>query len=365
MSEINTSLKRTPLFEKHLESGAKMVPFSGWEMPVQYTGIIAEHMHTREKAGLFDICHMGEFVLKGPGACADLDKLISRVVADMPQGKCRYGLLLDETGGVIDDLIVFRMEADEFMLVVNASTRKKDSAWIRKNISGDTEFTDISDEICKIDLQGPLSSEILAKLEPSFDENSLKRYSFTKMEICGIKTIVSRTGYTGELGYEFYYDSKQAAVLWGALLAFEDVMPVGLGARDTLRLEMGYSLYGHEIDDEHTPLEAGLEKFVSFDKDFIGKEALLVYGEKGVDRTLKGFICETRRSARSHFDVMKDGETIGEVTSGAFSPCLQKGIGLCSLDKEYAADGSKVVLTDGKIEINADITSVPIYNKKL
>lgn len=331
-------------------------------MPVQYTGIIDEHMHTRTKAGLFDICHMGEFILKGPGAAGDIDRLITRKISDMPGGKCRYGLLLNESGGVIDDLIVFRIDEEEFMLVVNASTREKDASWIKSNISDGTEFADISNETCKIDLQGPLSSRILKELDPAFDD-ALKRYSFTKMKIKGIETVISRTGYTGELGYELYYNAGDASLLWDALLDLDDVKPIGLGARDTLRLEMGYSLYGHELDEDHTPLESSLERFVSFDKDFIGKDSLEDQMEGGPEACLTGFICGSRRAARSGFDVVKGGEKIGTVTSGAFSPCMEKGVGLCFIKKEYAEDGTGIDLTNGRIEIKAAVKSLPILNK--
>lgn len=354
-------MKNTPLYEKHVEAGARMVPFSGWNMPVQYTGIINEHLHTRTMAGLFDICHMGEFILKGPSAEGDVDRLVTCRVDDMPEGRCRYGFLLNENGGIIDDLIVFRISAEEFMLVVNAGTREKDRKWIEGHLSGGTEFRDETDNMGKIDIQGPLSGEILMRiLDRSVVEN-IKRYWFEKVNIDGVDVLVSRTGYTGELGYELFFPSEHAVRFWETLLNFDEVKPVGLGARDTLRMELGYSLYGNDIDEEHTPLEGDLSRFVHMEKDFIGKEELVKQEEEGVGRILTGFVCEGRRSARSHFTVMLGDSGIGEVTSGAFSPCLKKGIGLCYIEKKFAEEGQDLLLTDGKIGLGARVKNVPIY----
>lgn len=354
-------MKNTPLYEKHLEAGARMVPFSGWNMPVQYSGIIEEHLYTRTRAGLFDICHMGEFLMKGPSARRDLDRLVSCRVDDMPDGRCRYGFLLNEAGGIIDDLIVFRISDDEFMLVVNAGTAPKDRKWIEGHISPETSFRDISDITAKLDLQGPLSGKIMNSAAENEAIDKLKRYNFTELDIDGVKTLVSRTGYTGELGYELFFPAEHAERFWDRLMGHESVRPVGLGARDTLRLEMGYSLYGSDIDENHTPFEANLARFVCMEKDFIGKEALARQQAEGLKRTLAGFICETRRSARSHFRVTRAGGEVGEVTSGAFSPCLKKGIGLCYIDSHLAVAGTGIVLTDGRVEIEARVKSVPLY----
>ena len=363
MSGTERNLKKTPLYDKHLEAGAKMVPFSEWNMPVQYTGIIAEHIHTRSKAGLFDICHMGEFFLKGPSAGKELDRLITCRVDDMAVGKCRYGFLLNENGGIIDDLIVFKTAPDEYMLVVNAGTVEKDKEWIRSNISGEAEFNDESGKIAKLDLQGPLSGEILSRVAERSTVERIKRYYFTNTGINGIEVLLSRTGYTGEPGYELFFPAESATVIWDMLLKFDEVKPVGLGARDTLRMEMGYSLYGNDIDECHTPFEANLARFVYMEKDFIGKEALLRQQGEGIGRLLTGFICEGRRSARSHFTVSFDSEAMGEVTSGAFSPCLKKGIGLCYIKKDIVTEGREIMLSDGKTEIKAFIKSIPVYKR--
>jgi len=368
MSGNDHSLKNTPLYSRHLEVGAKMVPFSGWNMPVQYEGIISEHIHTREKAGLFDICHMGEFFLSGPSAREDVDTLVTCRLDDMSAGRCRYGLLLNESGGIIDDLIVFKISQEEFMLVVNAGNIAKDKAWIEAHISSRAVFTDASEMTAKLDVQGPLSVEIMSSLIGREVIGGLKRFHFVSVDLEGETVLLSRTGYTGEQGYELFFPAASANRLWDRFLEFDDVKPIGLGARDTLRMEMGYSLYGSDIDEDHTPFESNLARFVFMEKDFIGRKALLRQKEEGPGRLLTGFICEGRRSARSHFAVSlgenaplgtKD-EIIGEVTSGAFSPSLKKGIGLCYIKKEYAASGRSILLSDGRTEITAVVKNVPI-----
>ena len=362
MSENDPSLKNTPLYKKHIESGARMVPFAGWNMPVQYTGIIEEHLHTRSKAGLFDICHMGEFILKGRGVGRDINNLVTRRIDDMDIGKCRYGFMLNDKGGIIDDLIVFKISQEEYMLVVNAGTIEKDRKWIEAHVSSDTKVEDVSASLAKLDIQGPLSGKIMGSLAGKEIIDNLKRYNFVYTEIEGAKILISRTGYTGELGYELFFPAEYSEKLWDMLLKFDEAKPIGLGARGTLRLEMGYSLYGHDIDEEHNPLEANLSRFVYMDKQFIGRSALLQAQGKEITKQLIGFICEGRRSAREHYSVFKDGKEIGIVTSGGFSPCLKKGIGLCYIDKKLAEDGQEVILTDGKVNIKAILKNPPIYD---
>jgi len=357
-------LKKTPLYEEHLKLNAKMVPFAGWLMPLQYTGIIDEHMHAREKAGLFDIFHMGELFLRGPAAAKDVAGLVTCRIYDMHPGRCRYGFMLNDKGGIIDDLIVFRISEEEFMIVVNAGTVGKDEAWMRKHISPGTELANESAETAKIDIQGPLSGKIMGDLAGQQAVEQVRKYHFLNVEISGMPVLLSRTGYTGELGYELFFPVEYAPDMWKLLLAQEGVKPVGLGARDTLRMEMGYSLYGNDIDEKHTPLEANLARFVFFEKDFLGKPALLKQQGKGVSRVLKGFICDSRRSARSHFKVTSGGKEIGEVTSGAFSPCLKRGMGLCYIDSGSAKEGTGVTLTDGKVEVAARVAAIPLYRHK-
>lgn len=361
MTMHTEALKKTPLTDRHIAAGARMVPFSGWNMPVQYSGIINEHVHTRKKAGLFDICHMGEFTLTGPAAERDLSSIVTCRVDDMLPGKCRYGLLLNNKGGIIDDLIIFKKNEKEFMLVVNSATTRKDKGWILAHLSPETVFEDISDETAKIDIQGPLSCNVVQKALKSKDISAIKRFSFEYVDFAGTRVLLSRTGYTGELGYELFFRSQKAEELWDVFGGIEDVLPVGLGARDTLRLEMGFSLYGNDIDEAHTPIEANLSRFVCMEKEFIGRGALREQQEKGIKKELKGFICEGRRSARGGFDVIAGGAISGKVTSGAFSPSIQKGIGLCYINTDSAREGQDIILTNGKMEIRAEIKEVPLY----
>ena len=356
---VNTDLKKTPLYDKHLEAGARMVSFAGWSMPVQYTGIIEEHLHTRSKSSLFDICHMGELFVKGPSAEKDVNALVTCQIEGLGVGKCRYGFLLNDRGMIIDDMIVFKITSEEFMIVGNSGTREKDSEWIRAHLSSGSAFLDDSQNIAKIDLQGPGSMEAMKSLitDPAID--SLGRFCFVRTELAGISALVSRTGYTGENGYEIFLPAGEAKRLWGALIGIQGVKPIGLGARDSLRLEMGYSLYGHDIDETRTPVEAGLMRFVHLEKDFIGKKSLLKQIKKGIKRILVGFICEGRRSAREDCRVFSGGREVGIVTSGAFSPCLKRGIGLCYVDKDMAVEGKDIVLINGKVEINAKIKKPP------
>jgi aminomethyltransferase len=363
MSLTEHDLKKTPLFEKHIAAGARMVPFAGWEMPLQYTGIIDEHMHTRSEAGLFDICHMGEIILKGPHARKALSRLFTRDTDNMDPGECRYGFLLNDEGGIIDDLIVFALSSGDFMLVVNASRLRTDLKWIEKHLPAGAKVEDITFSTAKIDLQGPLSGRIMTSLAGEGPIRGLKRFNHIEVKVHGHDIIISRTGYTGEDGFEMFMPVDICTRIWDDLSAFEAVKPVGLGARDTLRLEMGYSLYGNDIDEEHTPLEAGLERFVSMHKGFIGKEALLRQAQDGPRRLLRGFLCEGRRSARRHYSVTRSGKVSGEVTSGAFSPSLRKGMGLCYVDMYNARYGGEVVLTDGNTEIKAEIKDLPLYSR--
>lgn len=357
--EIQT-LKETPLAGRHEALGARMVPFAGWRMPVQYRGIIEEHLHTRAKAGLFDTCHMGEFFVRGPGAGAAVDCLVTCRVDDLVNGQARYGLMLNPRGGVIDDLIVFRINPEEYMIVVNAGTRDKDRIWIEAHLLDyGVTFADESDAIAKLDLQGPASGRVLAALAGEPAALGTRRFHHVMGEVGGVPVRISRTGYTGEFGYELFYPAQAAAALWDRLLGFDEVMAIGLGARDTLRLEKGLSLYGHELDEDHTPLEAGLERFVYPDKEFIGREALLEQKRRGLPQLLTGFLCEGRRAAREGFEVRAGDASAGRVTSGGFSPCLSRGIGMCAVEPALARAGTPIVLSNGQIEIKGEIKPPP------
>ncbi|MFA6929533.1 MAG: glycine cleavage system aminomethyltransferase GcvT, partial [Lentisphaeria bacterium] len=254
---MSEALLATPLLARHLGLGARMVPFGGWNMPVQYSeGILAEHKHCREHVALFDICHMGEFRIRGNKAAADLDRILGRSVLNQAIGSCRYNFLLNEAGGVLDDLIVYRLGENEFYLVVNAGPRAGDAVWLQKYLSSDTSFCDESDATGKLDLQGPEAADVLLRLGVA-KESLPAYYHWQYLHVQGVPVLLSRTGYTGELGYELYFPAEKAEFLWDCLLQDASVKPAGLGARDTLRLEMGYPLYGHEMDAATSPLEAG------------------------------------------------------------------------------------------------------------
>jgi aminomethyltransferase len=341
-----------------------MVDFAGWEMPVYYTGIIEEHLHTRDAAGLFDICHMGEFFIEGKDASREVERLVSCRIDDMSEGKCRYGFLLSREGGIMDDLIVFKISRNEFMLVVNAGTIEKDSSWISGNIKGDVSFFDRSGSTAKIDVQGPSAPSVMGRFAGKEVIENIGRYSFLNVRIGSADVLLARTGYTGEIGYELFFNEEHASRMWDSLMCFDEIKPVGLGARDTLRLEMGYPLYGSDICEEVDPFEAGLGRFVYMDKDFIGKEALLARNKKENEKILMGFECDGRRIARHGFKVETEGVEAGVVTSGGFSPCLKKAIGLCYIDKKAAHEGGKIILTDGKISIEAKLAKTPLLKNK-
>lgn len=371
MTATHETLKQTPLYNEHAALNARIVPFGGWEMPVQYEGILAEYEHTRKAVTLFDTCHMGEFLVRGDCRESGLDALVTMAIADMPVRSCRYGMLLNDQGGVIDDLIVFREEKEKWFIVVNGATTSKDARHFRERLKQPRAFQDISSEIGKIDVQGPLSRQILEGLIPGIEK--LAYYTFDSFNLLGETVRVSRTGYTGELGYEIYSSSTTVAAIWRKLLENPEVKPAGLGARDMLRLEAGYSLYGHELNEDITPLEAGLARFVDFTKDFIGKDALLNQQKEGPRRKIAGFISDTRRAPRQGQKIYAaTGETagmvtsvppapIGTVTSGTFSPHCQRGIGLGFVPAGLAGAGQKVYFGDDNHKNSAIISSRTFY----
>ncbi len=336
-----------------------MAPFGGWLMPIQYSGILNEHIWTRKMVSVFDICHMGEFKLKADPIKSGLDRTLTVNLKDMPCGKCRYTSMLNDNGGIIDDLIVYRLKPDEWMLVVNAATTDSDEVNLRKYLSKDANLENISSKIGKLDLQGPLSREVLIKIIGS-KINQLKYYTFDYFDILGEKSIISRTGYTGELGYEIYLSNPKIKELWALLLKDGSVKPAGLGARDTLRMEMGYSLYGQDIDRDITPLEAGMERYLDFNKDFIGKDALLEQRKKGLTRNLVSFVTASRRSARHNYKIWAKDREIGFVTSGSFAPSLGVSIGMGYV-KNGVKTGDKIIIKDNNVEIEATITDKPFY----
>ena len=354
-------LKTTPLIDEHRRLNAKLAPFGGWLMPIQYEGILAEHAHTRQGVSVFDICHMGEFLLEGEAAASGLDRIVTQNISSMPVGSCRYGFMLNESGGIIDDLVVYRLKTNNWMLVVNAATTTVDEAHLKKYLSGDSRFENVSDKTAKLDVQGPFSLEVLKDI---FGDNlsKLGYYTFSDFVFEKEYCIISRTGYTGELGFEVYLPSRFAAKLWVRLLKDLRVKPAGLGCRDTLRLEMGYPLYGQDIDSNHTPLAAGLEKFVDFSKDFLGKSALLEERKRGLKERLVFFKSSSRRSPRHGFGIYSKGESIGAVASGSFSPSLSVGIGMGYVRADFGF-GSELLVKDGSTEIPVAIVKKPFYSK--
>ncbi len=347
--------KKTPLHNLHLKLNAVMTEFAGFDMPVHYDSILQEAKHTREKVSIFDIYHMGEFLIKENPENSSLDRAITVPVIKMKEKTCKYGFLLNEQAGIIDDLIVYRLKYDEWMIVVNASNEKRDEEVIRKRISGQTYFENISAKTMKVDVQGPLSREIVKKITGEKIDN-LKYYTFDNFDFLNGNYIVSRTGYTGEIGYEIYIDSKKSEELWNLLLSFSDVKPAGLGARDILRLEMGYPLYGDELTEDVTPVDAGMERFLDFEKDFTGKNALLNYNVKNL---LCGFVVESRRTMRHNSKVFVNDKEIGYVTSGVFSPHLNCGIGMAYVLKEYAKENTEIFLGNEMKKVKGKIVKPP------
>jgi aminomethyltransferase len=356
-----TELKRTVLFEKHQALNAKCIDFGGWHMPVQYEGILKEHAACRNGAAIFDISHMGEFFFKGDLTFSGINKATTIDVVKLPIGKCKYGFLLNENGGVIDDMIIYKATADKLMFVVNASRIDIDFKTIEARLSSGT-FVDASSKTAKIDIQGPTSKEILQKLVPiNLDE--LKFFSFVETTILETNAIVSRTGYTGEHGYELYLDSDVSLLVWDELVE-GGAVPAGLGARDVLRLEVGYSLYGHELDENTSPIEAGIGFFVGYDKYFLGKDALLKQKEEGAPKKSIAFTTNTKQSPRADMEIYQNDQKIGVVTSGTFSPSINSGIGLGSVQtKLYDKDLPLEVRTQrGSMPIF--LATLPFYKKK-
>ncbi|HEU0264331.1 MAG TPA: glycine cleavage system aminomethyltransferase GcvT, partial [Geobacterales bacterium] len=310
-------LRKTPLHAEHLRLRALMAPFGGWDMPIQYEGIIAEHRWCREKAALFDICHMGELSFSGDLVAAGLDQAFSVPPSTIPVGRSRYGFLLNDQGGIIDDLILFRRGADELLIVVNAATADNDYTIIAQRLHGG-DLRNISSTTAKLDLQGPLARQVMERFFPQHVAQ-LPYFRFSPLSLLGTELLVSRTGYTGELGYEIFLSSERVEELWRLLLTDERVKPAGLGARDLLRLEMGYSLYGSDIDEKTTPLQADLASFVDFKRPFVGREALLAEEQGGVKRKKIAFQLDSRRSPRHDYEIDFAGQRVGTVTSGAFS----------------------------------------------
>ena len=352
---------KTPLYETHLALGAKMAPFGGWMMPIQYQGILAEHAHTRQAVSVFDICHMGEFMLQADCVLTGFDRLVTQNITAMPFNTCRYGFMLNPQAGILDDLIIYRISETKWMLVVNAATTSGDLENLKENLFAGYSLENVSDKMSKLDVQGPQSLEVLKNI---FGDGlaKLNYYTFSEFIFQGQHCIVSRTGYTGERGYEIYIANDYVRSLWELLLCDERVRPAGLGARDTLRLEMSYPLYGQDLDIHHSPLAAGLLKFVDFSKDFIGKDVLLAEQKNGPQEHLIYFQADSRRSPRHGFAIFTDNQRIGTVTSGSFSPSLSVGIGMGYVAGNYDI-GAQLVIKDAGIEIPVKVVKRPFLKK--
>ncbi|NLE65573.1 MAG: glycine cleavage system aminomethyltransferase GcvT [Elusimicrobia bacterium] len=356
---MSTGLLRTSLYDKQRALGAKMVPFAGWEMPVQFEGILKEHEANRQGCSIFDCSHMGEFLIEGEGARAALDRIVTQKVLDMTPGTCRYGMALNDQGGTIDDLIVYCITPRKWMVVVNAANITKDREHFERHLGPDVTFTDISVGTAKLDVQGPLSREVLSALVPGIQ--GLSYYTFGEFDLLGEKVVISRTGYTGELGFEIYYPWDKAERVWDQLLLDARVRPTGLGVRDVLRIEVCYPLYGHELSEEISPFDAGLRMFVDQGKDFIGKQALLT---RPVPLQTVCVLSDSRRAPRQGQRLYSpEGSEVGEITSGTFSPALGFGIGLGFVKKTFTSTDKVIIFGDEKFRQPARIVTRPFYKE--
>jgi aminomethyltransferase len=368
-------MKNTAFIKFHQEAGAKIVPFAGYNMPVEYTGINDEHITVREGVGVFDVSHMGEFWVTGPSATKFIQYITSNDVAALFDGKIQYSCFPNGKGGIVDDLLVYRYNNEKYLLVVNAANIEKDWNWAVKNAEKSglkigKDLVNASDEIAQLAVQGPLALKAMQKLTETPIEE-MEYYTFKVLEFAGIKDVIfSTTGYTGAGGCEIYVKNEDGPKLWKAV--FEagkefNIKPIGLGARDTLRLEMGFCLYGNDINDQTSPIEAGLGWITKFtdDKDFIDKAVLQKQKQEGVQKRLKGFVMLERGIPRQHYEVVNsNGELIGEVTSGTMSPMMKQGIGMAYLNKGYWKTGTEIFIRIRNKDLKAEIVELPIYKSE-
>lgn len=360
------TLKKTPLYDEHLRLKAKMVEFHGWLLPLQYSSILAEHNAVRNAAGLFDVSHMGEIAVKGEGSEASLQRILTNDISTLKPGQASYSLMCYPDGGIVDDLVVYKLSEENYLLVVNASNVEKDYQWLLLHASV-AEIEDVSDRYAQLALQGPNSSKILQRLTPQpLDEIGFYRFKYGA-SIEGIEALLSRTGYTGEDGFEIYFDAAKAPILWQSLLdagSTLGLVPAGLGARDTLRFEASLPLYGNELSEKVTPIEAGLDRFVKFTKDFIGKEALWAQKERGVKRRIAGLELLDPGVPRQGYEVYANGEVVGFVTSGNFAPYLKKYLALALLKSDFSHEGQKLSVSIRGKEHRAVVVPIPFYRRK-
>lgn len=359
-------MKNTPFTETHIALGAKMAPFAGYNMPISYTGINDEHAAVRRSAGVFDVSHMGEFIIKGPNALPLIQQVTSNDASKLENGQAQYSCLPNESGGIVDDLLVYCIEKEKvYMLVVNASNIEKDWDWINRFNTSGAEMQNISDRTCLLAVQGPMATRILQPLT-DMDIMNLKYYHFSKGKFAGVDNVlVSATGYTGAGGVEIYFDNKDDAAnkVWDAIFsagAAHGIKPIGLGARDTLRLEMGYCLYGQDIDDTTSPLEAGLGWITKFTKPFIGREVLEKQKAEGIQRKLIGFEMIEKGIPRHHYSIVDEaGVQIGYVTSGTQSPSLHKAIGMGYVNTSYASPDKEIRILVRDKPLRAKVVRLP------
>ena len=364
---VDENLKKTPLNKNHRALGAKMVDFGSWDMPVSYAGILEEHRAVREKAGLFDVSHMGEVDVTGPDALKLVNKLITNDAARLVKKQIIYSPMCYESGGVVDDLLVYKMADNHYYIVVNASNTDKDFLWMSKNAAGlDVKVLNISEQFAQLAIQGPKAAAILQKLT-DYNLAEMKYYWFDHAKINNVPCLVSRTGYTGEDGFEIYIAPQEAGNLWDRLLEVgkeEGLQPIGLGARDTLRFEASMPLYGQELSADITPLEAGLGSYVKLDKtDFNGKEALQKQKEQGLQKRLVGFEMLERGIPRGHYPIVAENREIGMVSTGSFSPTLNKNIGLGFVETKYAELGTEIAVEIRGKALKAIVVKKPFYIK--
>ncbi len=364
-----TTARQTPLYETHLKYGGKIVEFGGWLLPVQYSGIIEEHHAVRSKAGLFDVSHMGEVSVKGVDACAFLQKLVTNDVSKLAQNQVQYSPMCYPDGGTVDDLLIYKYGEQEYMLVINAANIDKDWKWMQENSAGfNVQLENLSDATAQLALQGPLAQEILAKLTDAPIEPLSYYWFIPEATVAGKKTIISRTGYTGEDGYEIYCAPQDAAFLWEAVMEAGKpygLLPAGLGCRDTLRFESCMPLYGHELSAQISPLEAGLSRFVKLDKgEFNGSTVLAEQKANGVARKVVGFVVTGRGIARAGYPVIADGKTVGQVTTGSYAPTLGKNLGLALIETAFSKVGQIVDIEIRGKKVPAEIISKPFYKRE-
>lgn len=361
-------MKKTPLYEAHLALGGKIIDFGGWALPVQYIGIIEEHQGVRNAAGLFDVSHMGEILVTGNGAKGYIQQLVTNDIQGCQPSQIIYSPMCYQNGGVVDDLLIYMINEENYLLVVNASNTEKDYQWMKSLLHPGVQIQNVSESYAQLAIQGPASERILQKISDA-DVSNLKFYHFIPAaKVAGVEVLISRTGYTGEDGFELYVPSMDGRRLWDALMEAgreDGLMPAGLGARDTLRFEAALPLYGQEISENISPYEAGLGKFVSPDKkEFVGRDALRGQQQEGLKRKLVGFRMRDRGIPRSHYSVESNGREIGWVTSGSYSPTFKENLGMALIDAQFALEGGVIQVVIRNKSLEAEIIKLPFYSKK-